>query len=102
MNEYWENILKDDALRPEHSVAIIDGHHYVIEDENSVDPLRGFGGDKFTITFNDGKVVITTNLWSQGKIPEDYVNLFPNNADFDWKWVVICNSHHLVPKHYKV
>ena len=99
INNYWTELLARDAKRPNHSVAIIDGHHYIIEDENSSDQFRGFGGDKFTITFKDGKVVNTTNLWYQGEIPEECRHLYPDNADFDWKWKEFpSGTSHLVRK----
>ena len=34
--------------------VIIDGTFYTIGNENSTDPFRGFGGDKFVIRFKDG------------------------------------------------
>lgn len=99
--DYWIEMLKKDFKRPPHTVAIIDGHHYVIGPENA-DGMRGFGGDKFIIHFKDGKEVITTNLWYQGEIPEEYKQLFYDNADFDYKWVKIGNCNHIVPKNKKV
>ena len=96
-NAFWERLLEDDLKRSQ-QVAIIDGHHYIIEPENSKEPFRGFGGDKFIIHFKDGREVITTNLWYQGEIPEEYKEKFPNNADFDWEWKKIGDSHHLFRK----
>ena len=67
-------------------VAIIDCTFYTIGDEDSKDPFRGFGGDKFVIRFKDGREVVTTNLWCGGDISEHWKSQFPNNADFDWQW----------------
>lgn len=80
------------------NVAIIDGVFYTIGDENSTDPFRGFGGDKFVIKFKDGREVTTTNLWCGGDIPEAWKPKFPNNADFDWQWKKIGSTNYLVPK----
>lgn len=49
--------------------VVIDGHHYVVQDEDSGGYFRGYGGRKFIIKKNDGQVLTTTNLWHQGKIP---------------------------------
>ena len=82
-------------------VAIIDGTLYTIGDENSKDPFRGFGGDKFVINFKDGRQVTTTNLWCGGDISEAWRPQFPDNANFDWKWKKIGNCNYLVPKENK-
>ena len=61
----------------------IKNNHYWIENENaSSDTFRGFGGQRFIIKFNNGRLVITTNLWSQGEIPERFRDRLPNNAEF--------------------
>lgn len=82
-------------------IAIIDGTFYTIGDENSEDPFRGFGGDKFVIRFKDGRQVITTNLWCGGEISEHWRPQFPNNADFDWQWRKIGEHNYLIPKNEK-
>lgn len=41
----------------------------------------GFGGDKWTIKYLDGRVVTTTNLWHQGEIPQHLLKYFPINAE---------------------
>ena len=84
------------------NIAIIDGTFYTIGDEDSKDPFRGFGGDKFVIKFKDGRQVITTNLWCGGDISEAWKSKFPNNADFDWKWKKIGNINCLVPKEEEI
>ena len=84
------------------NIAIIDGTFYTIGDEDSKDPFRGFGGDKFVIKFKDGRQVITTNLWCGGDISEAWKSKFPNNADFDWKWKKIGNINCLIPKEEEI
>ena len=92
---FWRERL---SLVGRPDVAIIDGIFYTIDDEDSKDPFRGFGGDKFEIRFKDGRKVTTTNLWCGGHIPEYWKSLFPNNADFDWQWKKIGSCNHLVLK----
>lgn len=94
--EFWQQKLLDDAREPDR-VAIIDGTHYYIDDEDD-SRFRGFDGAKFVIKFHDGREVTTTNLWCQGDIPDEFRDLFPNNADFDWQWKQFGNYRHLVPK----
>ena len=91
----WRNRL---PLVGKPNIAIIDGTFYTIGDENSKDPFRGFGGDKFVIKFKDGRIVTTTNLWCGGNISDAWKDKFPNNADFDWQWKKIGNTNYLVPK----
>lgn len=84
---FWSKKLLQDKENPER-IAIIDGTHYFIGDEDSQSGFRGFGGARFQIEFNDGRKVVTTNLWCQGDIPEFWRNKFPDNAKFErnLKW----------------
>lgn len=63
-------------------VARIDGHHYVISPEDGNRGMRGFGGQRFVIAFNDGRQVTTTNLWHQGEMPAFWRERLPDNARF--------------------
>lgn len=63
-------------------VARIDGKHYSIGPENVGPFMRGMGGREFIIKFDDGRTVTTTNLWSQGSIPDNFKALLPDNAVF--------------------
>lgn len=72
--ELWE-------IRDKPNVARIKGEHYMIGDE--ADKFKGFGGQSFTIAFNDGREVTTTNLWHQGDIPAHWQKLgMTDNAKF--------------------
>lgn len=42
----------------------------------------GHAGGKFTIHFNDGRVVTTNNLWNAGRIPSHFIPQLPDNAKF--------------------
>jgi hypothetical protein len=60
----------------------VNGVHYYICDEASISTFRGFAGRKFTVKFNDGRVVTTTNMWHQGDIPAALREQLPDNAAF--------------------
>ena len=78
MDDYW---LKRIERRNCETQVVIDGTMYQIgrEDESG---FRGFGGRPFAIEFFDKRKVVTTNLWCNGKIPDEYRNQLPDNA----KW----------------
>jgi len=59
--------------------VIFSGQHYMIGVEDS-GPIKGFGGSKFIIFFYDGRKVETSNLWSQGEIPERFRKMLLDNA----------------------
>lgn len=40
----------------------------------------GMGGSVVIITFNDGRVVITNDLWHQGDVPKEFALALPDNA----------------------
>jgi hypothetical protein len=74
---YWHNKVK---IRNDPAVVRANGQHYHISAPQK-DPLFcGHGGRAFTITFHDGRVVHTTNLWSQGAIPACYREELHDNA----------------------
>src|SRR5205823_2378018 len=47
--------------------------------------FRGFGGTRFVIEMFDGTRFVTTNLWTQGEIPDRFRHLLPDNARFGGK-----------------
>ena len=73
---FWYRILK--GRRP---YVVIDGHCYRVAPEDR-GGFRGFGGFEYTIKFNDGNVVKTTNLWHRGKVDCEFMPFFPNTAEF--------------------
>ena len=81
--DFWDEII------PEYNK----GNHFVTEknecycigNENSSDHFRGFDGAKVTITFNDGKVVNSTNLWYRGIVPKQFQDTLKPNAKLEWK-----------------
>ena len=72
---FWQTTLDDSAV-------IINQVCYHIGKENSTDPFRGFGGRKFKIQMNDGKIIETDNLWCGGDIPDSHRDRMPDNAKF--------------------
>lgn len=92
---FWDELREQDAVSESHSVAIINGTHYRICDENAKG-MRGFGGNRFDIKFNDGTTVSTTNLWCQGKPSKYWSQCFPDNATFDYQWKEINNTKYLI------
>lgn len=43
----------------------------------------GMGGRMMEAILNDGRKIISNDWWHQGKIPEEFKDLIPDNA----KWV---------------
>lgn len=76
---FWSEKVDNRDL-PE--VARIGGGHYTVAPEGGPSHRRGFGGERFTIRFFDGREVTTTNLWHQGEIPDDFRAELPDNAEF--------------------
>jgi hypothetical protein len=79
--EFWQEKMGP-RIFDNPRTARIDGVHYMVGDEKAGPFMRGFGGSKFHITFNDGRQVTTTNLWCQGDIPKALRDKLPDNAVF--------------------
>lgn len=76
--DFWnDNVEAKDKPR----IARIKGEQYYIGKENQ-NGFRGFCGRKFCIRFLDGREVVTTNLWYNGVIPEDFKERLSDNAEF--------------------
>ena len=78
---FWLSVIREFIDMPE-TFAIIDGWCYRIEDENVAECCKGFYGNKHIIKYNDGKTITTTNLWTNGEIPNKYRIVLKNNAEF--------------------
>lgn len=66
--QFWYDLWVD---RDDTNVARVGNRHFVIGHETKGNKrFNGFGGQLFKIQFDDGRVVETNNLWSQGEIPE--------------------------------
>jgi len=77
--DFWDDNIK---IKDELHIARIKGEQYCIGDEIRSNPFRGFCGRKFIIRFLNGREVISTNLWYNGRIPESHIGLLPDNAEF--------------------
>jgi len=65
--------------------------HYSLGDEDALPKRgvgRGFDGSKFRVTYTDGRVVWTTNLWYQGSVPEHWRGRFTPNAEVVSDWTL--------------
>ena len=60
------------------------GLHYVIGAEDAEMTFRGYAGQRHFIYYMSGpfagQLFTTTNLWGQGRIPENFSNELPDNA----------------------
>jgi hypothetical protein len=75
---YWETLQVDDITNINYIPLIIDGHHYSVKYNyfNENNNIKA----KVAILRNDGRLILTSNLISQGTIPERFRDQFPNNA----------------------
>jgi len=82
-DDFWlVQLNKDDARR-----VVVNGCHYRLGPDRPDTPkeLKGFAGRYWDIEYLDGRPpVVTNDLWYQGKIPEKYRQLLPDNARFVW------------------
>lgn len=67
-------------MMDEPNVARIGDQHYIIGEPNARN--KGMGGNIVTVIFNDGRVVVTDNLWHQGTIPLRWREWLYPNAKF--------------------
>lgn len=90
--ELWQSRGNDNIVR-------VDGQHYMygnhlqdarITQDTTLEMLAksmpkksglGMGGSPIIIRFNDGRVVITNDLWHQGQIPTQFKNVMHDNAE---------------------
>lgn len=77
---YWNEIIEE---KDEH--IIIDGVCYYDDGEVN-NPTKyaflGHSGRRFWIRFLDGRTITTNNLWYNGKIPDEFRDQLPDNAEF--------------------
>ena len=77
---FW--MEKVDVVNDKNIVRIGGEHYTICAESKDAGYFRGFGGRKFVVLFNDSRKITTTNLWSQGTIPERFKELLPDNAIF--------------------
>jgi len=80
-NFWMEKVHKKNDLQ----IARIQGTHYFIEPDipKGSAGFRGFDGQEFVIQFDDGKRIVTHNLWCQGEIPAHFRTRLRDNAKFE-------------------
>jgi hypothetical protein len=89
--DFWEERIAYHEEHPDRSL-IVRGTAYTIGDEPSTAALRraplayGSGGREFQVQFFDGRVVVSHNLWYQGRVPEHLRERAPDNARFLSRW----------------
>lgn len=80
---FWHELW---VIRDSKDVARINGKHYILGAEASLDDLpadeRGMGGGQAIIQFEDGRRVVSTNLWFQGEIDQRWKLRLRDNAQF--------------------
>jgi hypothetical protein len=82
--DFWiEKVLWKTEGDPK--AVIVNGRHYYIgeEQEKGYGGFRGFGGSEFKIKFNDGRRVVSHNLWCQGDVPAHFRDVLTDNAVFE-------------------
>jgi len=79
--DFWVGKLN---LSHSHRQVRVDGKCYFTGDENDGSQgMRGFGGARFHIRFHEeGREIITSNLWHNGDIPLVFRDRLPDNAIF--------------------
>jgi hypothetical protein len=76
---HWDELL---ARKDDPTVVRAQHRHYIVGAAKTPHRFNGFGGSEFKIRFNDGREVVTVDLWSQGTIPAHYRERMPDNAVF--------------------
>lgn len=76
--EFWLDVTKETDIHP-----IFNGNCYclavnIIDNRNP--KWNGFGGRWFKITFNDGRVFYTNNLFHNGVVPDLWKSKLPDNC----------------------
>ena len=70
---FWDGVASSEAV-------VVDGAAYSVGPET--DSFKGFGGRRYVIRMNSGKVVETTNLWHRGQVPHSHRSRLRDNAQF--------------------
>lgn len=76
---YWMEKIK---VKDKPGYVRVNGFSYFIGPEEVHSYFRGYGGRRFVIEFFDGRRIVTTNLWANGPIPEQFREILTDNARF--------------------
>jgi hypothetical protein len=75
---HWDEIAE--RFEAGEQFVFVEGKSYM--DGGNKSSLKGFGGRKFIIKFFNGTILESTNLWTQGIIPERFRTRLKDNAEF--------------------
>ena len=79
-NSFWETRKKLSEI-DKYAYPTIHGYAYCVGDEDARGE-RGFGVHVYHITFDDGLIIRTSNLYLNGMVPDELRESIPNNAHF--------------------
>jgi hypothetical protein len=83
VEKYWSEQAQVDEADPDRLGFITgDGHHFRVGSAGRV-WTRGFGGLRWLVTFDDGRRIETTNLWTQGLVPLEFRERFSVRASVE-------------------
>lgn len=81
---FWENLYRKNKDNP--NWVIIEGHSWILkprkEDDKPRSPFWGLGGTRMVAKKKDGAIMDGNNWWHQGKIPPEFRDLMPDNAEW--------------------
>lgn len=77
---HWNELYE--RYRGKHPAIIVKGIHYIVypDKPKGYGGFLGFGGQRFHFRMNDGREIVTHNLWCQGDIPKIWQSKLPDNA----------------------
>lgn len=81
----WLRIAEKHNGTPQ-QVVTPEYQHYVIGKGGGPASCRGFGGTKWAVSFTDGRIVQTDDLWQQGQVPEWLRDRFTPNGTIVSEW----------------
>lgn len=86
IHSFWIRLYEENKNNP--NWLIIDGESWIANPfvpntNNKTRRFMGMGGRMLEAISNDGRKIISNDWWHQGKIPEEFKDLIPDNA----KWV---------------
>lgn len=80
-DKFWARLVEVDEQ--DQLGVVVNGVHYRLGPDRKGAPFKGFDGRRWEIEYLDGRPsVVTNDLWYQGRVPERYRVLLPDNARF--------------------
>lgn len=75
--DYWQDRVENQNSK---SQVVIDQVVFQIGPKGEL--FKGCSGKEFTIKRSSGEIVVTNNLWVNGRIPNHFKDLIADNATF--------------------